>query len=206
MKRLGVRVGAFYLLAGLLVVSCSSDNAPPVPFPALGDFEPAVREHLENARSSLESALVDGGGDPQKAGDAYGECGMVHHAYMMLDTALACYQQAAELQPQEPRWFYLLGKVLRIRQRFEESEQNYLATLELQPGHLPAQIALGNLLYELDSLEEAGSYFDIVLGSNPYCVPALAGLGRIALARGDAQQAIELLEHALDLSPASSAF
>ena len=64
-----------------------------------------------------------------------------------------------------------------------------------------------NLLQEagialrLDELEDAEAGFDRVLAADPRSAAALAGLGQVAFRRGDAYEAIRLIESALQIDP-----
>lgn len=205
MRLLAALLGILCLLGVLLISGCDPDRMAGISFPALSDFEPSVQKQLADAKKDLRSSLDKAGDDNHLAGSAFGKCAMIHHAYQLLGTASSCYRKAVELEPKEPRWHYLLARVQRVRQKFDESEQLLRKTLELKPGDLPTQIALGELLYDLDRFDASREIFTTVRSGHPLCVPAISGLGRIALAQEDAETAVELLTRALELSPASSA-
>ena len=158
----------------------------PVPEAKLDDVEPAVAERIRRARSELEAAIAAGTAGAALA-DAYGLTARVHHAYDLLTPAAAAYRNAVRLAPGDPRWRYGLGVVL------ERQGRGGQAAVQLEAA--------------LAALEEGppsdGGPADGAVADPRAAV--LLRLGRLALGRGDADEARRRLAAALAIEPACAA-
>ena len=85
-----------------------------IPYPSMERLDEAVQHQLTERREALEAALAKPGAKPGEHSIAYGEAGMLFHAYNFLDAAEACYHNAEILEPEEFRWPYYLGHVYRM--------------------------------------------------------------------------------------------
>ncbi|HEY3928159.1 MAG TPA: tetratricopeptide repeat protein [Candidatus Koribacter sp.] len=83
--------------------------------------------------------LADHPSDPQRVGD-----GVVFEK-IQVDQALAACQQAAERQPQRPRYQYLYGRVLNVAERYADAAVEYAAAD--QAGYGLGSFGLG-MLYQ----------------------------------------------------------
>jgi len=70
-----------------------------------------------------------------------------------------------------------------------------------EPASVKAQVALGNLLLQKGSIEEAGTVFDNALSNNERFHDALTGKGIVLARMGRDQEAEEMLQRALVLNP-----
>jgi len=68
--------------------AASSEEAPPVHHPDLAPLEAGVAEQLAAGRRRL-TELLAGAAPPAALADAYGELGMLYHAYSLAEPAEA---------------------------------------------------------------------------------------------------------------------
>lgn len=170
--------------------------------PELNGLEPHVRERLQQALAGLDR-LADA--EPVKRASAYGEAGLVFHAYSFNEPAASCYRNASRLVSDEAIWPYLLGQVLVALHRDTEAIEAFERSLELDPGYQPTLVRLGDLMLRSDSLERAAGYFDAALQSGSESAAARFGRGKVALAAQQFELATRLFAETLELAPESSA-
>ncbi|MHC4427552.1 MAG: tetratricopeptide repeat protein, partial [Planctomycetota bacterium] len=126
---------------------------------------------------------------------------MLYHAYDLRETAQACYRNAQQLEPQDPRWPYYLAHLHRAEGRFERSTDSFRRVLELRPDSVPALVHLAQAQLEQNRHDLAEPLFRRALQAEPGCPPALVGLGKIASARGDHAEAARRFEAAVQADP-----
>ena len=96
------------------------------------------------------------------------------------------------------------AEALRQQQRYEEAVAAYRAVLQIEPGHAPAHVGLGDALFRLQRYEEALEALARAAALQPDT--ALAGplqrlMGRAAQKLGRSEAAAEHYERALQLDP-----
>ena len=176
----------------------------PVPAPDLSRLEPAVAEQLQGADQALVAAAAAPGRAAADLARRYGDLGKLYLAYGLHRPAAACFENAARLAPDEPRWPYYRGRALRDAGDPEVAIAAFRRALELAPGHRPSTMALGRLLIATDRLAEAADRFDAALAGAGDDPALHAGRGRVALAARDFPLAVHHLERALALAPEAS--
>jgi len=176
----------------------------PVPEPDLSRLEPVVAEQLGAGAAALAAATAASPRDPADLGRRFGELGMLYLAYGLDPPAAACFENARRLLPGEARWHYYRGQALRDGGEPGEAIAAFRRTLELDPGHRPATVALGLLLIETDRAAEAAALYDAALAGADGDPALHAGRGRAALAARDFPLAVRHLERALALAPEAS--
>lgn len=154
-------------------------------------LRPAV-EFFENQRGSLEG---------RQLGLAFGRLGLNYLAQEQGAAAAAALRNAMALDPTNARWPYFLALYYDESGQAEEAVEAYRKSLRNQTGYLPGYLRLGDALLSLDRLKEAEAAFQVVLGVDRDNPPALAGMGRVALAQGDARRAVGLFTRALRIQP-----
>ncbi len=177
-----------------------------VPLPVIGDLEDAVREQLSEAQDELRLVIKQSQGDEQAErgpllATAYAHLGRLYHAYDLWAAAATCYENALRLTPGDPRLHYALAELARSEGRLDAARTHYQQVLVLRPDDLAALVHLGDLEYTLNRLEDAELTLQQALQIDEGCAAARALLGRIALARGDAQAAVDQLTVALEHAP-----
>ncbi len=72
-----------------------------------------------------------------------------------IDSALLCFRNSLELDPESATANYYLGVVFKEKGWFREAEDAFRETLRLSPEHIEAGIALGSLFSMMDRQAEA---------------------------------------------------
>jgi tetratricopeptide (TPR) repeat protein len=111
-------------------------------------------------------------------GNSYFVCGRI-------DQAIAEYQQAIELQPDEPGIHYNLGRAYYKKGIPDAAETEYKKALQLNPVYIPAHLNLGHLYVVLGRLDAAISEWRATLQIDPKCAEVLCILGSAILLRGE---------------------
>lgn len=199
MRRLAVAASA------VLIVGCSDPvhELQPVPYPDATGFEPSVRSAVTNARAAFERVAAD---KPDRArfAEAYGELAMTYHAQDLVAPAAIAYANARVLAPGDKRWAYLQGHLFNDGSRVAEAIEAFEAAVRIDPNDSPALLALGQVYLQHGDLDKAEATFARVQTTGRARGAALAGQGKVALARRDYRRAIECFEEALKLSPGAT--
>lgn len=129
---------------------------------------------------------------------AWGELGVLFRAHKFLPQADACFAEAAKLDPDNPRWPYLIGLdnlLLFTGDAVRHFRQAY--SIATQPEERSvARLQLAEALIEQNELDEAGKLFAEELSLLPDNPRALFGLGVLAITRNDDAAAVEYLTRA----------
>lgn len=184
-------IGAVVVVLTSVPLACPA-AAQQVPLPTLDGAEPRVAERVRRARAAVEGA-------PHRA-VAWGNYGMVLDAHRFLAEAALAYERAHALDEQDFRWPYFLASVLDLSDP-ESATGWYETALEIDPTYAPARIRFGETLEKLGQAEAALRQFSRAAeldASNPF---GPFGLGRVALARGEIEIAVQHLERAYELAP-----
>ncbi len=176
----------------------------PLPEPELTGLEPGVEERLNTAREALLSAVESPGVEPLERGRLYGNTGRVFHAHHVFTVAEACYLNAAELDPKETLWPYLLGFLYEDTSRFPEAQAQYRRVLELDAYHALATLRLARVHLELGEIEPADKLLADLNGDGDLAAPIHAALGKIATSREAHAEAARHYQAALAAQPQAS--
>jgi len=168
---------------------------PPIDVSAM---EPAVREQVEAARRSLAAAPAL---PAAKAADVHGEAGKTFLLYALGGAAMACFENAAALAPEDARWAYYAGALAQRVGDLERARRHLRRAGDLQAPFPAAIYRLGEVELLRGDLAAADRAFTAALAFPGTAAAAHFGLGRVALQRGDASQAVEHLEAALQAQP-----
>ena len=187
-------LGRLSLLAGL-AAGCGS---PPegLPDPGAIDAEPQVEQRIQEATDDVRR-------DPSSAA-SWGRLGEIYDLHRFAEQALACYARASELDPQEWRWPYFSGLVLRETDQ-AASIAKLERALELKPDYAPARFYLGMGYLLSERLDEAAREFERAASLDPRMANALIGRARVDLARGAPEAALERLLAAARVAPGEAA-
>jgi tetratricopeptide (TPR) repeat protein len=196
------RRAALALLIGVAVAACTdyTRDLPPVPPVEMKGFEPSVKNALEKARAQFD-AIAAKRPDRERLGEAYGELAMMYHAQDLVAPAAVAYANAHRLAPDDKRWPYLLGHLYNDAARVPEAIASFEEVLAKHPADAPTLLALGQAYLQSGAFDKAEAMYER-LKALPNAEPAaLAGLGKVALARHDYALAVERLEQAVKLAP-----
>ncbi|MHC5674073.1 CHAT domain-containing protein [Nostoc sp.] len=115
--------------------------------------------------------------------------------------AIASYDQAIELQPEFPEYWFNRGLTLFHLERFDEAITSYQTATELKPDFYKAWYNRGRTLGELGYFEEAIASFDKAIEIKPDYQEAWSSRGLALLKLGWLPEAISSYDHALHLEP-----
>ena len=180
------------LLLATVAAGCSGEGgstepAPTLPVPQrLAEMDRDLVEHIEQRLSALREETGNA--------DHWLQLGLLYEAHEVYEPALECYERAVELDPDQPRAWYHLA----LMQNETGDLASGIVSLErvsgLEPSYAPALWRRGLLLLELGRLDEAESNFLEARRVAPRAAAAHSGLARVALQRGDAEEAVRILE------------
>ena len=162
-----------------------TDVGPPVAVPP-GSADRHVDEQIARL---LEEARREPGAATPRA-----NLGMAYEVAGMWQAALQSYEQAAALDPDEPRWSYF-SAIARVELGdLEGGIQALDEVRRLNDTYVPAYLHRGNWLFDLGRVDEAFESFRRATALAPRNPAAWAGVARVHLRRGEPDQAIRVLE------------
>ncbi len=191
--RLLIFSGAILLLTAGVYAWLRPKSAAPVPpeIPAsVADAD--VRVALTRARDKVMAGRA--------SGQAWGDLGLTFRAHALNAESNACFQQAAALDPANPRWPYLIG-VMNLLIAPDDAVPQLRAAhhLAVEPEHRSlTRLRLAEALLERGDVDEAAALFAEEAKANPLNARAQFGLGVAAAARGDHKVAVVYLTLAAD--------
>lgn len=192
------------VVAGLIIAGLATAAEQPgmieIPTVNLEQAEPGVREALTHAREQLEQ-LDSADTDGETLARHYAELGGLYMAHDFAEPARAAFHNAISLIPGDAQWQYLLAYTEAFLGNTHTAIEHYSHSIELQPEYVPSYVRRGRLHLDENQLDRAGKDFRRALELDPDSTAARAGLGRVAMERGDYAQAVELLETALKEEP-----
>ena len=156
-----------------------------------------------DARSQIAAARDAALRQPPSA-DAFGQLGLVLHAWEQFEFAARAYDEARRLAPSDVDWWVLSG-TLAVRAGRHDLAAGYFAkAAALSPAPLLI-LRHADALLESGQLADAQSVYEAA-ARMPDAEPAAQyGLGRVALSTGDSASARTHLERAIALYPAFGA-
>jgi tetratricopeptide (TPR) repeat protein len=191
--RLLAFLGAAIVAAGGYLTWRRFDSSHPPPSPP----EIPVFITDEEVRGALTEARDQVLADP-RSGDKWGSLGLRYRAHNLNAESNDCFAVAAKLDPQDPRWPYLIGAINLLLAPEEAVPHLRIAyRLSAIPAYKSAaRLRLAEALLERKELNEAEQLFLEETQSGPWNARAQFGLGLIAVARGDYEPAIKFLTSA----------
>lgn len=110
--------------------------------------------------------------------------------------AIAEYEAAIKLAPNEPRLHEQLGTEYRLAGKMEEAQQAYLKELEIDPQNMTAQYKLGVLVLEMGDPARGKSLIEGALRVRPHLQNSDYNLGRAEMQLGNDEAAAAHFERA----------
>jgi tetratricopeptide (TPR) repeat protein len=157
-------------------------TAPSPPEVVLLDVDPVLVRAVEEARQQV-------GQEPYSAA-AWGNLGKILRGADLYGPAAVCFAQAERLQPEEPRWPYLQGESLRMREPAAAVEhlRRAVAVWERQGGTpLIGRLQLAEALLDVGRFDEAEAQLARGLEADPNDAELWLARGQVAWARDDPQ-------------------
>ncbi len=130
-----------------------------------------------------------------------GDLGLLYFTYSFVGAAEVCFTNARSLAPDDYRWSYLHGYLLKMEGRLPEAIAALERSSELAPDDQPSLLRLATAHLEQGDRDAARRIFERALELEPNSAPALDGLGRVVAAAGDAAAAAGYFERVLELQP-----
>jgi tetratricopeptide (TPR) repeat protein len=129
----------------------------------------------------------------QSSGLVRGRLGMAYDVNGFRNEALATYAQAEALDPNDFRWPYFSALLIAETDEYDLALLALDRALAIDADYPPALLSQGNWLLRLDRPGAAIIAFERVLEMD-VSPAATFGLARVMIARGEREQAVELLE------------
>lgn len=133
----------------------------------------------------------------QRTAETFGLVGMICESIDSHGAARAYFDLAEEKDPADHRWPYYLACIDQITGETDAAAGRFRRVLELDAGYPTTYARLGQIELDRGNLDTADSLFAQYTERAPADYLGLVGSGRVALARGDAEGALALLERAV---------
>ena len=185
---------ALVLLA--IVEGCGTQpELPPLPEP------PQAGIHLhEDVAAAIERAREQVLADTRN-GDAWLRLGMTYEANGLPQQAAASYEAVVLLLGQNARAWYRLGWTRSQLGEFERAIEALERAATIDPNHAPIAWRRGYWRLEIGDLDGAERDFRLATRLDSSGLAGLTGLARVALQRGDDDDAAELLQDLIARAP-----
>ena len=193
------------VIAALVVASIAgcadyTKGLPAVPAVSTNGLEPSVVKAVERARANFDATAAKRP-SREKLADAYGDLAMTYHAQDLVAPAAIAYANAHRLNPDDKRWPYLLGHLYNDSARVSDAIESFEEVIAKHPTDAPTLLALGQIYLQTGAFDKAQAIYERLQSQPGGQAAALAGLGKLALAKHDYLQAVTKLEAALALVP-----
>ncbi|MHC4137927.1 MAG: tetratricopeptide repeat protein, partial [Planctomycetota bacterium] len=184
-------------IAAVMLPRCDPASSPSdgvlltqPPVPDRSGLQPPLARLIEETARVVEA-------NPDDAA-AWGKLGSVYVIHDFTAEAVVCLEQAAQRDPGEFRWPYLVGKAVKLDDH-AASLSAFQRAHALRDDYAPLEALIGRALLLQGDLDAAQAAFRRALALNDKLARGHLGLGQIALARGDAAAALSALERAREL-------
>ena len=176
-------------------IDTAPDRAPCAEtLPDLSGLGDAVQQQIRQHHAAFPRAAARSAAPAQAQGLAVGTMGMILMAAWLTEEAEPCFQEAASLMPDEPRWPYFLAHLDRDRGDLAGAARYFDEVLEIVPDDLTTLYWLGDIRLEEGRAAEAVQLFERSLVIAPGSLSARYGLARASLLVEDYQRTVDLLE------------
>lgn len=124
--------------------------------------------------------------------------------YGDMESAIADFRQATQLDPAYAEAFSYLGQYLYYNSEYEDIELTLERAIELNPSDINAHLILARYYVDLGDYDQAHDLYETLLDGafvldNPTRYDVLTSMGYVESAQGDIDKAIESLETAIDV-------
>jgi tetratricopeptide (TPR) repeat protein len=119
-------------------------------------------------------------------------------------SALACFRQALQSDPNLVEALSNLGQLLLEMEKPEEALRHCLQAVRLRPQFPEAQNNLGNVLRELGRLDEAKACYAQALRLNPNLAMTYNNMGQAIHEEGSPEESLSWYQRGLELDPRSA--
>jgi tetratricopeptide (TPR) repeat protein len=188
---LALAVAAAVVWAGLrLVGSGGRIAAVEPPSPPLEGLEPPLVLRIAQATEAVRASPGDA--------EAWGTLGAVYDVHDLYQPAIACYERASALAPEDFRWPYFLGRCTLLDDQ-RVALEHYRRAATLRPDYAPAHVFVGRGLFFTEDLDGAEAAYRRAAALDGSLARAHLGLAQVALARNQVDAGLAHLRRALEL-------
>jgi len=164
--------------------------------------EPLMQTAIEQSRAEIAALLSNPDADAKELATAYGRLGALMLLLEVETQADASFRNAAALDPGEIRWPYYAGYLAMMVGNGSKA-LDYLSIAEsIGPDYKPLQMRVGKVHLDLSALDEARAAFETIADEPGLAAAANYYLGQIANLERRFEDAIVLLNKALEHNPA----
>jgi len=118
-----------------------------------------------------------------------------------LDRAIALFEKAGRIDPDDPYSFRLLGDALRRAEYFERAREAFLTAIDIDPGDHFSYNGIGLIFEARDQLDDAIESYRKAIELMPEEPVYFRNLGFRLMDTDSNEEALEILERALALEP-----
>ncbi len=137
----------------------------------------------------------------ERHADFHYNLGAVLYGRGQVDEAIAHFQKALEIRPNDVEANNSLGTALFQNGRVDEGLVHLQKTLEIQPGNIVARVNLGSVFLQRGRVDEAIAQFQKALELQPNDPEAHNNLGSALFQKGRMDEAIAQFQKALEYQP-----
>lgn len=152
----------------------------------------ALTEQLERLKSANAQLSFTANDDVEQGKAFYFES--------RYEDAIACYDRALQMEPENPKAWFSRGAALVKLQQLDEALTAYERAIELKPDSPEAWFGRGTVLTKQQQLETAIAAYDRAITLKPDLFVAWFGRARCFALRGELEPVLENLQQAIQLS------
>lgn len=119
------------------------------------------------------------------------------------------YRKAIDKNPKALNLHFHLGRAILLASHspegFEEARKEFEAEIALNPSDAAAEYQIGQILIAEQKVSEAGPHLEKAVSLSTRFPEALVALGKVRQASKDYDEAIKLLQHAIQIAPSMEA-
>lgn len=199
-KMMILRIALSVALAfACIVPALAADALKPLP---TADLSKLSRENADEIRGYLVQFNKDK--NTRKGSDlaeSYADIGALHARVGLFDVAEVAFADAAAITPEDGRWPYLQALIALARGQEAAGRQFFERSFKLNPGYLPARMALANALIRENQLDRAKTMLSDYVKDHKTAPMPYAVLATIALRQERYADAVEAFKWALAAEP-----
>lgn len=177
------------------------DELVPVAVADISGAEPLMQQAITSARNELSALLTDPSSDRPALAEGYGRLGALFLLVEVEARADACLRNAMTLDPDELRWPYYAGYLAMLAGNLEQAVDYLEQARAIDPDYPTLYMRLGKVHLDRSDLDQARAAFERVKDNPELRSPAHYYLGQIAVLERRFDEAVPLLETALEANP-----
>lgn len=178
--------------------------AHPLIRPDLSALHQNIADDLRQLHRRVALKIEEPGISDTDRASQLGELGHSYFAHSFFDAAHSAYLNAHEVEPKNTRWLYYLGFAAQESGKNDKAMAWWKKLLDQSSFDFFANVRLGDLYADANQWEEAAVCYEKAQKVKPNTAAVYYGLGRVAAARGNDQQAVDYFGKTLSLQPSAT--